>query len=282
MLTRRQALAALPSIALAGPGALAGEVMEYRYRDRANTARRDAYQVALLNLALDKTVRTDGPYRVVRLGEPVTPRRLLLEMNDGRRINVFAAAARAVHAGLAHHEQLAVPFSILDRLVGYRVLIIRRADLARFEAIETLEQLKRIRAGQGRDWIDSRILRHNGFRLDDTGQLGTLLPMLANRRFDYVPIGVVEAASVLERHPDIAAQLTVVPQLAIEYPLPMIYYVSNKHPALAARLLRGLQAAKQDGSFDKLMRKHFGAELKMIRHAGQRHFMIANPFLPPE
>lgn len=282
MLTRRQALAVLPSIALPGPGALAREVMVYRYRDKANTERRDAYQLELLALALDRTVDSDGPYRIVRFSERVTPRRLLMEMNDGRRINIFVGASRTVQGGVGHHEQLAVPFSIVDRLVGFRVPIVRRADLPRFRAIQTIDQLKRLRAGQGGDWIDSRILRHNGFRLDDSGQLDTLLPMLASQRFDYVPIGIVEVESLLAQHPDIAAQLTVLPGMAIEYPLPMIFYVSNKFPAMGARLHRGLRAARTDGSFDRLLRKHFGTELKVIRNGVKRHFVIANPFLPPQ
>lgn len=282
MLKRRQLLALLSTLPLTGPNAGASDIMEYRYRDKANTARRDAYQIALLKLALDKTEARDGPYRIVHFNEQVTPRRLLLEMNDGRRINIFVGAARTANAGLAHHEHIAVPFSILGRLVGFRVPIVHRSDLARFAAIDTLEQLKRMRAGQGADWIDSRILRHNGFRLDDSGQLSNLLPMLALRRFDYLPIGIVEVDSLLARHPDIAAQFAVAPGLAIEYPLPMIYYVSNKVPELAARLLRGLRAADRDGSVEQLMRKHFGAELKVIRQGGARHFKIANPFLPPE
>lgn len=279
-LNRRQLLAALPAVSLLGARAHAGEVMQYRYRDNANTSRRDAYQVELLTLALELTVASDGPYRIVRVSEPVTPRRLLLEMNDGRRINIFVGAQRSANAGLAHHEQLAVPFSILDRLVGYRALIVRREDLARFAAIETLDQLKRLRAGQGRDWLDARILRHNGFRMDDSGQLDTLLPMLANKRFDFVPLGIVEVESVLARHEDIAAQLAVVPRLAIEYPLPVVYFVSKRHPALADRLLRGLQAASANGGFDKLVLKFFGRELKAMRTESGRHFMLSNPFLP--
>lgn len=275
-------LSALPVLALAGPLAQArtSGTAEYRYRDTGRVSRRDNYQARLLALALDKTVARHGPYRLVRVRESFSPRRLDHEINEGRRINVFAAPLRAAGPGLAAVPHLAVPVPILDGLLGYRSLVIRRGDADRFARIATLGQLQHLRAGQGHDWLDARILRHNGFRVDDSGNLGNLLPMLDNGRFDYLPISIIEVDSLLERHPELAGRLMVAPGLAISYPLPSVFYVSSKFPDMAARLEQGLLMARQDGSFERLLQSSFRRELRQMADRHARHFRIANPFMP--
>lgn len=284
MRSRRHMFDSLAALALLGmnppSGARERALAEFKYRDTGQMSKRDDYQAELLALALERTVAGHGPYRVLRVQENFTPRRLDHEMNEGKRINVFVGPARGASPAIAPYRHLAVPVSILDRLLGYRSLIVRREDAERFSRIGTLEQLRRMRAGQGHDWLDARILRHNGFRVDDSGNLDNLLPMLINKRFDYLPISIIEVASLLERQPELGERLTVVPGLAIGYPLPCVFFVSSKYPALAARLEQGLLMARQDGSFQRLFQSTFRKELQAIAVKDTRHFQIANPFLP--
>lgn len=283
MTARRRLLAALAVPGLAGPLAWAQEVSDYRYRDNGWTGKREHYQTRLLALALEKTLATHGPYRLTRVVDTLTPRRLLQEMNDGKRINVFVGHARTEGPGIALNEQLPVAFSILDKLPGFRSLIIRRDDLARFAELRTVEQLKQLRAGQGHEWVDARILRHNGFRVDDSGNLDRLLPMLSNKRFDYLPMSIIEAESLLQRHRErthaTSDELMIAPTIAIQYPLQAFFYVSRKFPIMAARLELGLTRAKTDGSFDALLRSSFRSELRTVAEQHPRHFAIVNPFL---
>jgi len=278
MQSRRHILAAL---ALLGPMPwVRGQPIDtYKYRDTGRISKRDDYQARLLALALEKTVATDGPYALNRVVATYSPRRMLQEMSEGKRINIFVGTGQAHGPGLASNEQICVPFPIFDALLGYRHLIMRKEDEDRFSAISTLDQLKRLRAGQGHEWLDARILRHNGFRVDDSGNLDNLLPMLHSRRFDYVPMSIVEVQSLIERHPDLADQLMIAPGIAIQYTLPSVFFVSKKFPALAARLERGLLLAKKDGSFDHLLRTTFRKELQAMAAPATRRFTIVNPFL---
>lgn len=280
MVRRRRLLGTLGALPLMGwNGASATEVPEYKYRDTGTMWRRDDYQARLLALALDKTVRTHGPYRLSRVTDTSPARRLVQQMNEGQRINVLVGPAVMRGVGAGPIPLLPIHFSVLDRLLGFRRLIIRREELDRFARVQTAAELQHLRAGQGHDWLDARILRHNGFRVDDSGNLDNLLPMLNSKRFDYVALSIIEVDSLLERHPDLAPGLTVAPGIAISYPLPSIFYVSNKFPAMAERLEQGLLSAKKDGSFGRLFGATFEPELRVIAAKGMRDFQIANPFL---
>lgn len=278
--SRRDLLGTLGALPLLGwHNAHARALPEYKYRDTGSMWRRDDYQAKLLALALDKTVPSHGPYRLSRVTVDSPPRRLAQQVDEGRLINVLVGPAVMRGVGAGPIPLRPIHFSVLDRLLGYRRLIIRREDLDRFAAVQTVAQLRHLRAGQGHDWLDARILRHNGFRVDDSGALENLLPMLSSKRFDYVALSIIEVDSLLQRHPDLASGLAIAPGIAIEYSLPSIFYVSNKFPEMAERLGQGLLMAKRDGSFARLFDATFGQELRVINAKGVRDFQIVNPFL---
>jgi hypothetical protein len=124
------------------------------------------------------------------------------------------------------------------------------------------------------------IYRHNGFQVDDRANLPTLLPMLINRRFDYLPMSVIEVKSVLAQNPDMARHLAIVPGVLIQYPLPAIFYVSANKPALAERLEKGMAIARKDGSLAQLMERSFHGELQTLHNETTREYLLDNPFLP--
>ena len=265
----------------AAAGAPAAAVMEYRYRDTGAIPRRDDFQARVLALALDKTLATDGAYRVVRVVGAYSHLRTRNEVYEGKRLNVFAAPLLRDGALEPGPVNIAVPVSILGNLQGVRQLIVRADDLQRFAAITSVAQLRSLTAGQGRGWIDVDVLRHNGFHVDDSANLESLLPMLLNKRFDYLPMSATEAASLLARHPALARQLAVAPGPGLEYPLTTVFFVSGKQPKLADRLARGLTLARNDGSLDALLRQAFRDELRAAQSTAGRRFLLTNPFSLP-
>lgn len=100
--------------------------------------------------------------------------------------------------------------------------------------------------------------------------------MLANQRFDYLPMSVIEVESALAQHP----QLAVVPELLLYYPLPTVFYVSAHEPRLAERLEAGLAMAKKDGTLDELLTHYFQKELQEVKTSPGRYFVLDNPLLP--
>lgn len=270
-------------LALGGPHAAQAR-MDVRYWDWGATHKRDNYQFALLTLALDKTVKDYGPYQLTRVVRSYSTSRVRREINRGEVVNVHAGPWRPLETSpdkLAERS-LRVNVSILRDLLGHRRLLIRRADLDKFRSIRHADELKALTVGQAAGWVDVDIYRHNGYRINDTGNPSTLFDMLAKKRIDYIPISVMDAGTTLDVRPDLANELMLLPDIALQFPLPVIFYVSPREPRLAARLEAGLAAARQDGSFERLFKSQFGHELQILREGPPTRFVLSNPFVPKE
>lgn len=264
----------LASWTLGARAVRAAPVMAYRYWDWGRTPRRDDYQVAVLTLALDKTAASYGPFSVSRVSDPMSTARMHREAHAGQRLNVHAGPWRDMAADEPNQRNIRIDIPIMSGLLGYRALIVRKEDLAAFKGIKEADQLKQRVAGTGRGWVDAIIFRHNGYRVEDSGNVETLADMLVNKRFDYLPLSVIEAGSML------TPQLVIVPDLLLYYPLPTLFYVSASEPKLAERLEKGLAMARRDGSLDELVARHFQKEIKQLKSSTTRCLVLANPTLP--
>jgi hypothetical protein len=258
--------------------------LEARYWDWGATPKRDDYQFALLRLALDKTVKDFGPYQLKRVVRSYATPRLRREIHIGQVVNVHAGPWRPLETSedkLAERS-LRVNVSILQDLLGYRRLLIRREDVDRFRHIRDAQDLKKLVIGQANGWVDVDIYRHNGYRVNDTPTPATLFDMLANKRFDYIPISLMDVDTVLATRPEVADRLVVLRDITLFFPLPVIFYVSPQEPRLAQRLEAGLQLARHDGSLDRLFKGSFAREFQLLREGSARRFVLANPFVPKE
>ena len=280
-ISRRTSLLALATLALGARNALAAPApMIYRYWNWGNTPKRDEYQAAALTLALQKTTPTYGPFSVLHVVDTMSTTRVRREINSGKRMNVQASPWRDLNADDPMERAIMIGTPVLSGLLGYRRLIVRRNDLPKFKAITTAAQLKQLVAGQGRGWVDNAVLRHNGYQVVDSGNITTLLDMLASHRFDYLPISVVEADFLMEKHAPLVDTLALVPALMLYYPLPVMYYVSANEPRLAQRLEVGLTMIKRDGSLDALTARYFVKEIELVKASAGRCFTLVHPLLP--
>lgn len=272
---RRSLLMALASSTLgAWQLCAAAPAMAYRYWDWGRTPRRDDYQVAVLTLALENTVAAYGPFSVTRVTDPMSTARVHREAHTGQLLNIHAGPWRDVAADPPKQRNIRVDIPIMSGLLGYRALVVRKESMAVFKAIQEAAQLRQRVAGTGRGWVDAIIFRHNGYRVDDSGNVETLADMLVHKRFDYLPLSVIEADAVL------TPQLAIVPELVLYYPLPTLFYVSAGEPLLAERLEKGLAIAKRDGTLDELTARHFQKEIKQLKASTTRCLVLANPTLP--
>ncbi len=169
----------------------------------------------------------------------------------------------------------------IDRgLLGWRLLLVRRSELAQWHSVRTLNELALRVAGQGHDWPDTAILRANGLQVGTSSGYKALFRMLAARRIDYFPRSILEIDTELAggRYPDLA----IAPGLMLHYPAAAYLFVSPARPELAAELRVGLEAAVADGSFQRLHREFYGAVLKAHPVSPDRVLKLSNPLLPPE
>jgi len=142
---------------------------------------------------------------------------------------------------------------IFKGLFGYRCLVIRKADQAKFAAIKTQRDLAMLAAGQGEQWPDTGVLRANGFSVVTGTQTENLYKMLAAKRFDYFPRALVEINSELEFIN--TYNLMIEPNIMLEYPNPLYFFVQQTNTELAERMERGWKIILANGSFDELFFK---------------------------
>ncbi len=262
------------------------DAMVYRYWDWGITPQRDDYQVAILKLALEKTRSTHGDYKIERKLETLSRSRAHRAIAQGEFLNIHASPLRPLLTEQDRREQMeeSIPVKIplMKSLLGYRSLIIRRRDYEQFSEITDAAKLKSLVAGQGRGWTDISIYEHNKYQVRGDAEYFTLFSMLLAGRFDYIPLSVIEVNGALSRFEQYSDSLMVLPDLMLYYPLPTLFHVSAKHPALADRLEHGLTQARQDGSLDRLFEQHFSEQVQQMKSARLRVFVLENPGVPTE
>lgn len=239
---------------------------------------RNLYYLDVLRLALEKTRREFGDYRLKPIDHDLSQSRSIALLSEGRGLDVVWTMTSK-----QREQQLRpVRVPLLRGLMGMRLLIIRAEDQGWFDNVTDLDQLRQLRAGQGHDWPDTEILRANELPLVAVSNYEALFRMLEEGRFDYLPRAVNEPWEEVEAHPDM--DLTVEDSLLLYYPAASYFFVAPHDERLARRLELGLERALEDGSFTALFRQH-PVNRKAFDKAAlltRRVLRLNNPLLPKE
>ena len=147
-------------------------------------------------------------------------------------------------------ELTPVKFNLIRGINEYRLLLIRATDQVQFDQVKTLHDLQQFRIGSGLQWSDTDIYRFNGLPLVTSYAYDPMFRMLAAKRFDFMARSIQEVHSELEHYGKLG--LVIEKNLLIHYPQPIYFFVNKKNSALAARIQRGLEIARDDGSLDKV------------------------------
>jgi hypothetical protein len=223
---------------------------------------------------------------LARTGSKVEIRPTDLDMTQGRTMVELATGKSPVDlmwtvTDRQREDSGLLPVRIpIDRgLMGWRLLLVRRAELDEWRKVRSLDDLRQHLAGQGHDWPDTTILRANGLQVGTSSVYEALFRMLSAGRIDYFPRSILEIDAEMadDRYPDLA----IAPGLMLHYPAAAYLFVSPSRPRLAAQLTAGLEAAVADGSFQRLHREFYGPVLKVHPIAPDRVLRLSNPLLPP-
>lgn len=233
---------------------------------------RYSYPALVLQLTLDKTAHKFGPARVVNAKLSMNTARILIELEKGQLLDVVSSGASRD----LEKRFLPVSIGIRKGILGIRLLLINKKHQPMFSAIRNLEELKKIRAGQGFDWIDTQILKNNGFNVVTGTNYKGLFAMLKSSRFDYFPRGVYEAFPEVEQHSLENPDLSVERSLAIYYSYPDFFWVNKNNTALAERLYEGMEKSIADGSLNRLFENEYGKILQKAELHKRRVFIIPN------
>jgi ABC-type amino acid transport substrate-binding protein len=257
--------------ALAQPLCAMGATVIYYPRPESGPNEPARYAQKLLEQVLK---RAGGHYRVERYLVRMHQVRAIEHLKSGEGIDVLNTMTSIAR----EQEMLPVRIPIDKGLIGWRLMLIRQSQAATFRAITSLEDLKKLTAGQGKDWPDTQVLNAGGLRVYGTSDYMSLFKLLENGRIDYFPRGVTEAWADLELHPQ---NLMVEPTIALRYPTAIYFFVRKGNTRLAADITAGLEKMIADGSFEKLFQEYYGATIRRARFKDRRIFELPNPVMPP-
>lgn len=213
-----------------------------------------AYRLELTKLILARTAERYGALSIAPSSQAdPAQERCLMMLRDGlvdlafvpptdQRLRDFAMLPYDLHAGM----------------LGYRLLLIHKADAERFAQVNTLAELRQLTGGFGNQWSDFVLFARNQLPVVGVANPGNLLAMLNKHRFDYYHRGLHEAWPELQAHADEFPDLIVEPHLALVYELPVYYTFNRRNPQLKQRFADGLAQVQTDGSLRALFLRHYG------------------------
>lgn len=210
------------------------------------TNAQNMYFPKLLALAFAKTEATDGPVDIQVYPGNLSSARFMADLKNKNTVDIVWNGSNKQR----EQELLPIYISLLKNLNEYRVLLIRKDDQQKFNAIHSLDDLRKMTAGTGADWPSTEILRSNDLPVITVGNASLLFSMLTAKRFDYMSRNLSEVwgeADAFEKN-----GLVIEDTLILHGGVPFYFFVNKDNKRLAERVERGLKIAIADGSFDQL------------------------------
>lgn len=233
------------------------------------------YIIEVLNLALEKSYPKypQKQLKTLELTNVETERVVRLLTSDV--IDLFWTGYSAKN----NQRMRAIPFPIYRGLLGQRLFIIHKDNLAKFQAIVSPFQLKALTACQGMYWTDTDILAFNQYKVRPVALYSSMFKMVQAKRCDYFPRSVIEAHGEIDAFKNKYPDLIIFDSILLEYPLAYLFYVNNENPELAKQLEYGLSRAIADGSFENLFLNHaiFKSILPLSQWSNKLRFKLDNP-----
>ncbi|QEY12032.1 ABC transporter substrate-binding protein [Cellvibrio sp. KY-YJ-3] len=234
----------------------------------------DRYSVRMLTLAL---ARADTQYEIIpdADGGHRTQGRYIEDLRAGRIDVMWAASDASIEAQVPP-----VRIPLLKGLLGHRIFLIHKNSQHKFDAVNTLDDLKKLKLGQGSTWADTNILESNGLTVVKTQKYGNLFYMLDGGRFDAFPRGVQEPWGEVNKIPGL--ELAVEKRLMLVYKMPFYLFVAPDNQALARDIENGFNAMIADGTFDYefLNDPSIKKVIDLADLKNRKVFYLDNPALP--
>jgi hypothetical protein len=250
-------------------------VMVFRYHapDSASD-QRDRYNWRVLAAVLERTRAAYGDYKIIPSRRPPGPRQIdSILGGDDVNVTVLPARPDLVKAAIG----VRIP---IDRgLLGYRVFLIRAADQPRFEAIQTLDDLAKIRIGQRASWMSVWLLWAAGMNVVTGDDYEGLFKMLMAGRFDGLSRGAGEIGDEFDSHSKAYPELAIEKTLLLHHPMGDYFWFRDNEEGkrYAKRVREGLLLMIADGSLKALFDTEFGEKIKRLNIAERRVIELPNP-----
>lgn len=236
------------------------------------------YQKELLGAIFDKTESEFGAYELHYVSEVMTDKRIVEELGRGHHIHF---GFYTIFDGREKKEDnyVSIPFPIMQGLLGLRKIVVRKADDKKFSQIKSISDFRAINFGQVSRWPDNKVYLHAQLRVAGGQSFSNLFPMLVAKRFDAIPLSVVEIDAALEKQESTMKELVVNNDIYIYYPIPVHLSVTKNHPNLLPRIVKGIAEIERTGEFNKIFTKYFDQYVQKIHSENANVFVLENPAL---
>lgn len=239
------------------------------------------YLTDVLKLTLDATTPEYGPYEMQYFSQFLSSNRSKLETEKGVLLDLlFSPHWRGHYVNI--NNVIPVEFPVLNGMLGLRSVIISEENLPELRQSLQVADFKHMVAGLGAKWVDVEILAANNINVVEAQKFDALFPMLMHKRFDYIPLSVLEAQTAVVEHRLTYSNLVISEDVSLFYPIPFYLYVNAQRPDLAARLEKGLQKVLADGSLNRLFDQHFAYVHAELKSTHKNLVVLTNPLISPE
>ncbi|MDQ8203305.1 hypothetical protein [Pelagicoccus sp. SDUM812003] len=243
--------------------------------DESDNDNRREYERKALELALEKTVSDFGPYSLVTTDERLNEKRSLSAVEEDSYPNFFIKSSISNEIVSAYGF---VPFPLDRGMVGYRVAFTSEAVKEKLASVESLDQLKGFSILQGIGWLDTEILRPQGFTVIEGSSYEGMFQMVARGRGDLFMRGTSELLDEWNAHQNVPG-LAYDESVALYYPLPRFFLTNKKNTDAIRRVETGLKRAYEDGSFIELWKQHNLESINFVNLKDRKIFRIENPLI---
>lgn len=236
---------------------------------------RDAYHTELLQAVLDQGKPNE--YTAKSYDGFIPHRRGFELLSHSDELDVMIGYATQDRVEKYH----AINIPIMKGLNGWRVVLVHEDNAKMMAGVDSLDKLKPFMPGMFHTWTDNEIFLENGIDSIRGTDFKGVYRMLGAKRFDYLPLSILEAASEAELYKEkYNIPITVDQNIMITYPTCFYFYVAKENTELAQTLTAGFDKIIKNGVFDKIFNKHFSGLLKEYLSGDRSVIELSNPLLP--
>ncbi|WP_158971372.1 ABC transporter substrate-binding protein [Paraglaciecola sp. L3A3] len=221
-----------------------------RYEDNTSQIKSFApYFIGLLKLAVEQSAEEYGEVEFVPIEVLMSDARKFVSLNSNL-IDVSWTTYTSDH----EQQALAVKIPLLKGMFGYRVLLIRKNEQAKFSSIKSINQLAELTALQGKGWSEVQLMRNAGLKVKTMDWTPKFYQLVSNGSVDYYPRSVMDIHNELANAK--AENLAIEQTLLLKFRNNAYFFVAKDNTKLAKRLEYGLIKSIEDGSYEEYFMQH--------------------------
>ena len=236
--------------------------------------KRSLHKKEVIKRALEITISEYGPYELRTLNIIMNRHRALPIIIQGKISNIYISAASEEW----DNKTIPIKIPIRGGLLNYRLLLINKNDKNAFAQVQSLKDLKTLKAGLRAGWVTADVFKKNDIPYVETQNFDGLFFLLDMHRFNYIPRAIYEIFDELYARQNLLPNVIIEPTLAIHLPMPTYVYVSPAEPRLAKRLEKGLRIMLENGELHQILRKYYADDLERVNLKNRTIIKIHNPY----